>query len=156
MSAHDFALPDQQGRVVSLGSYRGQVVALAFVSSTCRACALVAQQVRGALDELGAITGVRTVLVSIDPGADTRARVRRFLEQTSLAGRVEYLTGTEARLRKVWHAYRVRPLSAGRASSEAAVTVLLIDRNGLERVAFGVEQITPEALAHDIRLLESE
>jgi len=31
--------------------------------------------------------------------------------------------------------------------------VLLIDRKGTERVGFGLEQITPESLAHDIRLL---
>jgi hypothetical protein len=31
----------------------------------------------------------------------------------------------------------------------------LIDRNGFERVGFGLEQITPEGLAHDIRLLEA-
>jgi hypothetical protein len=29
----------------------------------------------------------------------------------------------------------------------------LIDRRGLVRVGFGLEQITPEGLSHDIRLL---
>jgi protein SCO1/2 len=160
--AHDFILTDQHGRSVSLSAYRGQVVALAFfpvpfgVSPDCRTCVLVAQQVRGALDELEshppAKPGVRTVFVSTNPAAP-RARVRRLLAETSLTGRVEYLTGTTKQLRPVWRAYNIPPPSAGKTTSEAAVTVLLIDRAGFERVGFGLEQITPEGLSHDIRLL---
>jgi protein SCO1 len=160
--ARDFTLEDQQGRRVSLSSYRGRVVALAFlpvpvgVSPDCRTCVLVAQQVRGALDELEshppAKPDLRTVFVSTKPGAP-RARGGRLLAQTSLTGRVELLTGTTKDLRPVWHAYSLPPSSAGKAASEAAVTVLLIDRNGFERVGFGLEQMTPEGLSHDIRLL---
>jgi protein SCO1 len=153
--AHDFTLSNQRGQRVSLSSYRGQVVALAFLSSDCRTCVLVAQQIRGALDELGAEPDVRTIFVSTDPAAPN-ARVGRFLAETSLTGRVEYLTGTAAQLRPVWHAYRIPPANAGKAASEAAVTVLLIDRTGFERAGFGLEQITPESLAHDIRLLRAE
>jgi protein SCO1 len=163
--AHGFTLSDQHRRRVSLSAYRGRVVALAFLSSSCRACVLVAQQVRGALDELktlgdtsragsaGAARGVQTIFVSTDPKADTPARVSRFLSQTSLTGRIEYLTGTSAQLRGVWRAYGIAPASAGRPASEAATTVLLIDRSGAKRVGFDLEQITPEGLAHDIRLL---
>jgi protein SCO1/2 len=153
--ARDFTLSNRQGRSVSLSAYRGQVVVLVFLSSDCRACVLVAQQVRGALDELGANPGVRTIFVSTDPHGDTRARRGRFLSETSLTRRVEYLTGTPAQLRRVWRAYAIAPVSAGRSASEAGITVLLIDRNGIERVGFGLEQITPEGLAHDIRLLRA-
>ena len=160
--ARDFTLEDQQGRRVSLSSYRGRVVALAFLpvpvgaSSDCRTCVLVAQQVRGALDELEshppAKPDLRTVFVSTKPGAP-RARGGGLLAQASLTGRVELLTGTTKELRPVWHAYSLPPSNAGKAASEAAVTVLLIDRNGFERVGFGLEQMTPEGLSHDIRLL---
>ncbi|HEX4837632.1 MAG TPA: SCO family protein [Solirubrobacteraceae bacterium] len=153
--ARDFMLRDQHGHSVSLNAHRGEVVALAFLSTDCRACVLVAQQVRGALDELGAAPGVRTIFVSTDPHADTHARVGRFLSETSLSGRVEYLTGTSAQLRPVWRTYRVPPASAGKSASEAATTVLLIDRAGTERVGFGLEQITPEGVTHDIRLLQA-
>jgi protein SCO1 len=155
--ARDFTLTNQQGGRVSLSAYRGRVVALVFLSSDCRACVLVAQQIRGALDELEshppATPGVRTIFVSTDPRGDTRARVGRFLSETSLTGRVTYLTGAPARLQTVWRAYAVAPVSAGKAASEAGTTVLLIDRTGRERVGFGLEQITPEGLTHDIRLL---
>jgi cytochrome oxidase Cu insertion factor (SCO1/SenC/PrrC family) len=155
LRAHNFTLSNQRGRRVSLSDYHGQVVVLGFLFSDCRTCILVAQQVRGALDELEGTRGVQTIFVSTDPRADTRASVNHFLSETSLSGRVEYLTGTPAQLRPVWHDYGIPPVSDGKADSEAGITVLLIDREGIERVGFGVEQITAESLAHDIRLLRA-
>lgn len=151
--AHGFTLTNQRGQRVSLSAYRGKVVVLAFLFSSCRTCLLVAEQVRGALDELEAAPGVSTIFVSTDPRTDTHARVRRFLNEASLSGRVEYLTGSPRELRPIWKAYAIPPVSAGKAASEAGTTVLLIGREGSERVGFGLEQITPESLAHDIRVL---
>ena len=111
---------------------------------------------RGALDELAGTRGVETIFVSTDPATDTRARVARFLDETSLTGRVEYLTGTPGRLRAVWRAYGIAPVNAGRSAAETQTTVLLIDRAGIERVGFDPEQITPEGLAHDIGKLQRE
>lgn len=138
------------------------MVVLAFLSTACRACILAAQQVRGALDELAnaptygrgtAVPAMQVLFVSTDPHVDTSANVKRFLADTALAGRVSYLTGSPARLEPVWRAYRIPPPSVGKAASEAATTVLLIGRAGNERVAFGLEQLTPEGLSHDMRLL---
>ncbi len=151
--AHDFTLTNQRGQRVSLSAYRGKVVVLAFLFSSCRTCVLVANQVRGALDEVEGTPGVVTIFVSTDPHTDTRANVSRFLSETSLSGHVEYLTGTPQELQPIWKAYAIPPVSAGKYASEEGSTVLLIDHNGAERVGFGLEQITPESLAHDIRLL---
>ena len=149
---HDFTLADQSGRPVSLASFRGRATVLAFLSSTCgAACTLIAQQIRGALDELAHPPPV--LLISVDPAGDTPARVDRFLQAVSLAGRVRYLTGPCRALRAVWRAYGVRPLSSGRGAFERAASVMLLDRAGHERVIFGLEQLTPEGLAHDIRKL---
>jgi protein SCO1/2 len=148
----DFTLEDQSGRRVSLADYRGQAVILAFISSTCGAtCILIAQQIRGALDELP--RPVPVLFVSVDPRADTRARVRRFLERVALTGRVRYLSGSPAALRPIWRAYGIVPVTSDRAAFERAASVLLLDRDGRERVVFGVEQLTPEGVAHDVRKL---
>ncbi len=152
--AQDFTLTDQRGRRVSLEEYRGRVTILTFLYSTCRgACVVIAQQIRGALDELG--PGVAALAVSVDPDADTPAHVGAFLERVSLSGRLEYLTGSRAQLEPVWRAYRVVPASAGEAAYASAAPVLLLDRDGRERVLFGLEELTPESLAHDVRKLES-
>jgi protein SCO1/2 len=154
VSAPDFTLTDQQGRSVSLSDYRGQVTILTFLYSTCGAtCIVIAQQIRGALDELP--RPVPVLVVSADPAADTPAHVRRFLEEVSLTGRVQYLTGRLSRLRSIWRAYRVTPASAGAGAFERFASVLLLDGQGRERVLFEQEQLTPESLAHDIRKLHA-
>jgi protein SCO1/2 len=125
---------------------------LAFLYSRCGApCVLIAQQIRGALDELP--PGTPALIVSADPHGDTPASVRRFLGRVSLSGRVHYLTGSEAELGPLWRAYRVKPASAGERTFAEYAPVVLIDARGDERVLFQSEQLTPEALAHDIRRL---
>jgi protein SCO1 len=153
-TAPNFTLTDQHGRTVSLSGLRGHVAVLTFLYSTCGAtCVLIAQQIRGALDELP--QPVPVLIVSADPGADTPASVARFLAQVSLTGRVQYLTGSLARLRPIWRAYRVHPATVSRAAFDRFAFLLLLDARGRERVLFEPEVLTPEALAHDIQRLRS-
>jgi protein SCO1 len=155
LRAPGFTLADQSGQPVSLGQFRGQVVALAFLDSACGpTCVLIAQQIRGALDELSRAPAV--LIVTLDPRAETPAQVSRFLGQVSLSGRVHYLSGAVSQLRPLWHAYRAAPASSANSVADSFAGVLLIDRRGFERVLFGVEQLTPESLAHDIRRLQSQ
>jgi protein SCO1/2 len=148
----DFTLPDQSGQRISLSRYRGQATVLTFLYSTCGpTCVLIAQQIRGALDELP--RPVPVFIVSANPAADTRARVRRFLARVFLAGRVHYLTAPSAVLAPVWRAYGVLPASSGRDAFDRSASVFVLDASGRARVVFQSEQLTPEALAHDIRKL---
>ncbi len=151
--AAPFTLSDPHGAGVALSHYRGHVVVLSFLYPTCGAtCVLVAQQIRGALDELG--HPVPVLFVSAKPSADTRASVARFLSSVSLSRRAEYLSGPLSRLRQVWRSYRITPAESDPARFKRDITVMLIDQRGRERVVYGLEQLTPEALAHDIRTLE--
>jgi protein SCO1/2 len=152
--APSFSLVEPSGRRISLSDFRGQVTAVAFLDSGCApACVLVAQQIRGALDELR--RPVPVVLISVDPAADTPARVAAFLRSVGLTGRAHYLSGPAAALPSVWRSYRITTPDAGRRAFESALTVILIDGSGHERVLFQQEQLTPESLAHDIGKLES-
>lgn len=152
--APGFTLTDQDGHAVSLSSLRGHAAVLAFLYSTCGAtCILIAQQIRGALDELP--HPVPVLIVSADPATDTPASVARFLTQVSLTGRVRYLTGSTAQLRPIWRAYRVHPATASRATFDRFAFLLLLDARGRERVLFEPTVLTPEALAHDIGRLQA-
>ncbi len=153
---YEFTLTDQDGRRVSLRALRGRVVLLAFLYTSSKTTApLIAQQVRGALDELeGHTSDVTALAVSVDPAADTPARVRAFLRATSLTGRLEYLTGSLAQLRPIWRAHHVVPATAGPRAYEEGAFVVVLDRAGAARVEFPLEELTPEALAHDVRKLE--
>ena len=149
----DFRLRDQDGEPVSLRSYRGRVVVLTFMYTTCRdTCPLTATQIRGALDDLQ--TPPPALAVSVDPVNDTPERAREFLFKRGLADdRMRFLLGNRAQLQPIWKAYGVRP--HGTAFDHSAY-VLLIDRHGRQRIGFPVQQLTPEGLAHDIRRLQAE
>jgi cytochrome oxidase Cu insertion factor (SCO1/SenC/PrrC family) len=159
VAAPSFTLRDQSGREVSLRDYRGRAVVLAFPYSTCGAtCVVIAQQIRGALNELEEqhAHAPAVLFVSADPAADTREHVARFLAEVGLAGRVRYLTGGLEQLQAIWRAYRVRPASDGRAVFDEYASVLLVDARGAERVLFQSEELTPESLSHDIAKLDGD
>lgn len=156
IQAPGFTLTDQNGDQVSLDAYRGRVVVLTFLYSRCGAtCILIAQQIRGALEELPEKDArpPSVLIVSADPTTDTHASVARFLEEVSLSGRVQYLTGSLSQLRAVWRAYGVKPASVGAHEFDEYAPVLLLDPRGRKRVLFESEELTPEGLSHDIRKL---
>jgi protein SCO1 len=153
----DFTLSNQYGDRVSLGSYRGRVVVLTFLYSTCGdTCVVIGEQIRGALNELEEEHARQPVvlIVSADPAADTAANVRRFLARVSLTGRAQYLSGTLSRLRSIWRAYGVKPASVGARRFDEYAPVMLVDPAGRKRVLFESEELTPEGLSHDIRKLD--
>jgi protein SCO1 len=149
----DFALRDQDGRRVTLSQYRGRVVVLTFMYSTCRdTCPVTATTIRGALDELG--HDVPTLAVSVDPANDTPDAATAFLVKRGLsAGRMRFLLGTRPQLAPIWDAYGIKPQGRG---FEHTAYVLLIDKRGVQRVGFPVSQLTDSGLVHDIRVLEGE
>jgi protein SCO1/2 len=152
IAVRDFRLRDQEGRPASLREYRGRVVVLTFMYSTCQdTCPVTAQTIRGALDELG--HDVPVLAVSVDPANDTRDTAERFLVKQGLsAGRMRFLLGTRAQLQPIWDAYGIRP--QGKGFEHTAYTAVL-DRTGRQRVAFPSDHLTDRGLAHDIRKLES-
>ncbi|HEY4812770.1 MAG TPA: SCO family protein [Solirubrobacteraceae bacterium] len=159
ISAPPFTLTNQSEDRVSLSDYRGQVVVLSFLYSTCGdTCILIGQQIRGALNELqeehARLPAV--LIVSADPQADTPGNVGRFLAEVSLTGRVQYLTGTPAQLRAVWRAYEIKPASDGRTVFDEYAPVLLIDPAGHKRELFESEELTPEGISHDVERLDGD
>ncbi len=153
--ARNFHLVDQDGHPASLSQYRGRVVILSFMYSTCQnTCPVEAQQIRGALDDLGQT--VPALTVSVDPSQDTPLNAQRFLYKESLTGRMRFLLGTRSELAPIWKAYGIQPQSNSSKQSDHSAYVMLVDRRGRLRDGFPDSELTPEALAHDIRVLESQ
>jgi protein SCO1 len=155
LRARDFSLTDQAGRRVSLSRDRGHVVILTFIHSLCHAaCPFMVEQIKGALNELpGGGRGVPAIGVSVDPSQDTVARRRAFLAKHEMTGRLAFLSGPLPALRRVWHDYAIEPVTP---KVDHSTFVILIDKRGFERVGFAADQLTPEGLSHDIRVLERE
>jgi len=147
-----FALQDQDGKLISASSLRGQPVIVAFLYSTCRdSCPTIAQQIRGALDRLG--RDIPVVAISVDPANDTPASAKRFLAAQHLGGRMNFLLGTAQTLQPVWREFGIEPQKTGR---EHTATVVLLDAEGHQRIGFPLSELTPEGIAHDVRVLERE
>ena len=152
----DFTLHDQNGRTVALHDYLGRVVVLTFMYSTCQdTCPVEAQQIRGALDDLGSRGHVPVLAVSVDPRQDTPLNANRFLLRQSMTGRMEFLLGTRSELSRVWSEYHIQPQTVGARNSDHSAFVMLLDRRGIQRVAFPDSELTPESLAHDLSRLQS-
>lgn len=150
LHAPSFTLRDEHGRPLSLHASIGTVRTLVFLPPDQPTQMLVAQQVRGALDELGSRqVGVTVLLI----GGMRAWRGARLLRETSLAGRAHYLTDDGARLFALWKAYGIPGPGKDPRAYLASTSVILLDRAGFERVGFPVEQLTPEGLAHDVAAL---
>jgi protein SCO1 len=148
-TAPDFALRDQDGKRVTMADYRGRPFAIAFVYSTCEdTCPALVDQVRGALDDTG--LDVPLLAVSVDPANDTPDSARRFLNERRMTGRARFLLGSRSELAPVWKGYGVQPQTD---DLEHSASVVLVDARGRQRVGFPYDQLTPEALAHDLRRL---
>lgn len=108
--AAPFALPDQQGRLITPASLRGKVVALTFISAACvEQCPLVGQTLGQARRLLGrAASRLSIVAISVAPEQDSAATTRRFAREAGWLGADwHYLTAPRATLQRVWNAYWV-------------------------------------------------
>lgn len=144
-------LRDQDGKAVRLADLRGEPVVVTFLYTTCEdTCPLTAQQIRGALDDLG--DDVPVVAISVDPANDTAERARRFLLEQQMTGRMHFMLGPRAALQRQWQAYGIRPQ---KEDLEHTASLVILGRDGRQRIGFPVDQLTPEGLAHDLRALRS-
>lgn len=150
--APDFSLRDQDGRRVTMKQYRGRVVVVTFLYSHCKEeCPVQAQQIKGALDDLG--HDVPALSVSVDPPGDTPKSVKHFNAKMGVTGRLRWVLGDETQLKRLWKGFAIIPQSP---DQEHMARIVLVDRRGLQRIGFPASETTPERLSHDIRALESE
>lgn len=150
--APDFTLPNQDGDEVSMRELRGQPVVVTFLYTHCEdSCPPQAQQIKGALDDLG--HDLPVLAIAVDPPNDTAASARDFLTEVRMTGRMQFLLGSEEDLKPVWHGFYIQPQTE---DTEHQARTVLIDKEGYQRVGYPLEQATPERLEHDLRVLEAE
>ena len=149
--APSFRLTDERGEPVAMSDFRGEPVIVTFLYTNCEdTCPPAAQQIKGALNELG--RDVPALAIAVDPPRDTSGSARAFLSKARMLGRMRFVLGTREQLEPVWRAFAIRPQSN---AQEHQARIVLVDPRGHQRIGFPVEQATPERIAHDVRLLES-
>jgi cytochrome oxidase Cu insertion factor (SCO1/SenC/PrrC family) len=125
--APNFTLTNQFGQQVSLSSYRGKVVILAFNDAECTTiCPLTTAALVSAKNMLGA-AGSKVQLLGVDANPKAIA-VEDLLSYSQLHGMTyqwQYLTGSLTQLRGVWKAYSVGvTISQNQTDHEPAIFVI--------------------------------
>ena len=152
LRAPDFSLRDQHGRPVTIREYRGRPLFLTFLYSHCMdTCPVEAQQLKGALDDIG--KNVPVLAISVDPPNDTPASIARFNAEQGVGDRIRWVVGSRAQLARLWKKFGV---TGQTKQAEHIAHIFLVDRRGFERVGFPAQQVTPEDLAHDMNVLLKE
>ena len=133
-----------------MSDFRGEPVIVTFLYTHCdETCPPAAQQIKGALNDLG--DDVPALAIAVDPPNDTPASARAFLSEQRMLGRMRFVLGEPRGARALWRGYAIQPQSA---KEEHQARIVLVDRRGFQRVGFPLEQATPERIAHDVRMLE--
>jgi protein SCO1/2 len=152
VKAPNLALEDERGRRVTMSEYRGKPVVVTFLYSHCHdTCPVQAQQIKGALDNLG--HDLPALAISVDPPGDTPQSVDRFNKEQGVTNRIRWVLGRESQLRPLWQGFHT---TSQTPQSEHMARLVLVDKRGYQRIGYPSSQVTPERLAHDLRLLEKE
>lgn len=154
--ATDFALRDQDGRVVTLAGQRGRIVLLTFLYTHCRdVCPLIAANLNDVLRGLGPQRhDVRVIAVSVDPARDTRRAIRDYVKLHRLLPEFRYVRGPVTALRQVWQNYNVLAMPRNQEVVDHSAPTLLIDRGGRPRLVYPSSLETGPVL-NDVRRLLS-
>lgn len=151
----DFALRDETGRLFRAGDLRGKVVVLTFLDSQCEeTCPLVAGLVAEGLARMPARLrrSVVAVAISTDPGEDTQASRRAFLDRHGADGAIHYLAGTPRELVPVWKGFQILSSQESGNDQVHSAPVRVYDPSGVwvSTLHAGAD-LTPANLAHDVR-----
>ncbi|HET6864754.1 MAG TPA: redoxin domain-containing protein [Solirubrobacteraceae bacterium] len=107
--APDFTLTDESNKPVSLHSFRGKVVILAFNDSECTTiCPLTTSAMVEAKAMLGsAASRVQLLGIDANPTATQVKDVRSYTELHGMVHQWHFLTGGLPALKRVWKAYKI-------------------------------------------------
>jgi len=125
--APDFSLSDQFGQAVSLHSFRGKVVILAFNDSECTTvCPLTTTAMLDAKAMLGkAGSQVQLLGVDADPAATSLEDVWSYSELHGMLHSWRFLTGSLPQLKQVWKQYGIEAaVEAGEITHTPALFVI--------------------------------
>lgn len=135
--APSFTLTDQNGRTVSLASFRGKAVALYFMDPRCTdVCPLVAQEFIDADRLLGPLAG-KTALIGVDvnPGYTARKWIDAFDAEHGLdhLSNWHFLTGSLSTLKAVWRDYSISVAVTASGEVQHSTVIDFVSPGGHER-----------------------
>jgi protein SCO1 len=159
-AAPDFALTSQDGTEVTIRDFRGKVVAVSFIYTSCPdVCPMLSDKLARVQDALGQDFGTRIAFLSItvDPEHDTPAVLKEYAEALDAdpAG-WSFLTGTPMAVLEVARRYGVAVAPAADGQVDHTLLTTLIDRQGDMRVQYLGYRFDPEEFRRDLQSLADE
>ena len=160
--APDFALRDTQGSTVRLSDYRGRVVLLAFVFTTCPGvCPLISRQMsalQAGLKEAGLFGKQANLLsVTVDPETDTAKVLAEYAQKfdADSAG-WRFLRETPAKTKPVLKAYDEWTRLLPKGEIDHPARVYLIDQKANIREIYSLAFFNEKQALIDMRKLVLE
>jgi protein SCO1/2 len=155
--APGLALRDYTGRPVSLSASRGKAVLVTFVYTHCPdVCPLIVSNLAAAQRQLGAeARHLQIIAVTVDPRRDTPSAIRTFLAARNAGGRMDYLLGSPAALRRTWKAWDVGVSTGKNKLTDGHTSIIYGITAGGRMAVVYPSNFTPQQIVHDVPLLAS-
>jgi protein SCO1 len=158
--APDFSLTSQDGTPVSLADFRGKVLAVTFIFTSCAdTCPLLTAKMAQVQDALGTdfSTNVSFVSITVDPERDTPAVLKDYAQTfgANLKGWA-FLTGKQAVIDDVVDRYGIFAARETTGDIDHTFLTSLIDRDGNMRVQYLGVRFDPEEFRRDLLSLVAE
>jgi len=158
--APDFTLMSQDGKPVALTDFRGKVVAVTFIYTSCAdTCPILTELMASVQDRLGRNFGTKVAFASItvDPERDTPEVLKQYAKTfgADLNGWA-FLTGTPATIREVARRYGVFASKTASGDVDHTFLTSVVDRRGVLRVQYVGVRFNPEEFQHDLLALLEE
>ena len=156
----DFGLTDHTGRTRTLADFRGKAVTMFFGFTHCPdMCPTAMAELAEVMKLLGDdASRVQVLFVTVDPKRDTAAVLSQYVPAfhpsfLGLYGDARETERTAKEFKVYYHANT--PNASGAYSVDHSGQVLVFDPQGRLRLLMKPD-LTPEAMAHDLRLLLKE
>jgi protein SCO1/2 len=158
--APDFTLMSQDGKPVALTDFRGKVVAVTFIYTSCAdTCPILTELMASVQDRLGRNFGTKVAFASItvDPERDTPEVLKQYAKTfgADLNGWA-FLTGTPPTIREVARRYGVFASKTASGDVDHTFLTSVVDRRGVLRVQYVGVRFNPEEFQHDLLTLLEE
>jgi len=158
--APDFDLTSQDNQPVSLADYRGRVVAVTFIYTSCTdACPVLTALMVRVQHDLGDAFGSKIAFVSItvDPQRDSPQVLKQYAEDfgADLAGWA-FLTGNAAAVAEVGRKYGIFAQRTEAGDVDHTFLTSLVDRHGKIRVQYSGVRFDSEEFRSDLLNLAGE
>jgi protein SCO1 len=142
-------------RPVNIASLRGKAVLVTFIYTHCpNVCPLIVSDLAAAQRGLGAeARHLQILAVTVDPRRDTPAAIRTFLSARNATGRMDYLLGSTAQLKRTWKDWDVGVSTGKNHLTDGHSSIVYgITASGRMAVVYP-SNFTPQQIIHDVPLL---